>query len=102
MKESKVRIGGGPEDLLQIQYEKELKQLWRWFEDEKHRIMNEECDKDIDEYYPWHDGIYYDNYHDHWRVEELTNKVYYMEDEIIERYKEDADALRDKLHSKKS
>ena len=95
MLESSIQMGGDPKDLLQQEYEQELKKLWRWYEDERHRIMQEECDKDIDEYYPFHDGIYYDNYADHWRVEELTQKVYHMEDDIIEEYKEHADALCD-------
>ena len=96
MKDSSVQMGGDPKDLLQYEYEQELKKLWRWFEDEKHRIMQEECDKDIDEYYPFsHDEVYYDNYADHWRVEELTQKVYHMEDDLIEEYKDRADALRD-------
>ena len=99
MKDSSVQMGGDPKDLLQLEYEQELKKLWRWYEDEKHRIMQEECDKDIEEYYPFHDEVYYDNYADHWRVEELTQKVYHMEDDLIEEYKEHADALRDKLHS---
>lgn len=64
----------------------EINQLWDNFEKEKRRIMNEEFDKDIDEYYPFHDGIYIDNYSDHWRVEELVEETYQKEDKIIEKH----------------
>ena len=64
----------------------EIDCLWKWYETEKCKIMTEEYDKDIDEYYPFHEHIYYENYADHWRIEELLNKVHVMEDKIYEKY----------------
>lgn len=72
-------------DLCQL----EVDNLWHWYEVEKDKIIREEYEKDaafapddID------NGIYYDNYLDHWRVDELHSKVCKMEDKIYEKYED--------------
>lgn len=62
--------------------------LWKWYEIEKQKIMEEEYNIDIALSPDLADNsIYYENYIDHWRVEELRDKVCKLEDDIYEKYK---------------
>ena len=85
---------------LDLRLKEELKSLWNFYDSEKKRIAEEEYQKDYEYYYPDTDGIYPEDYLDHWRIDDLHNEVFRMEDEIYGRYKEYEDALLDKLHRK--
>ena len=85
-KQIKIDNGGSSRYFLQSLYEKEVQQLWKWYESERKRIIEEEYQKDWNYHYPDVDDIYYENYTDHWRIDELLHKVHCMEDEIAERY----------------
>lgn len=67
----------------------EIDRLWDDFEKEKRRIMTEEYDREQKLYYNdegGDSGRYWDDYADHWRVEELVERTYKAEDEIIEKH----------------
>ena len=85
---------------LDRQCKKEIDALWKWFYSEREKIIQEEFDKDWNYHYPDVDDIYYDNYIDNPRIDDLHHKTCKMEDEIYGRYQEYEDALLDKLHGK--
>ena len=85
---------------LDLCCKREIDALWKWFYSERDIIIHEEWEKDMEYYHPDTDGIYYDNYIDHWRIDDLHHKTCKMEDEIYGRYQEYEDALLNKLHGK--
>ena len=72
-------------DICQI----EIDRLWDNFEKEKRRIMDEEYDKEQKLYYNdegGDSGRYWEDYVDHWRIDELRDRTYKEEDQIYEKY----------------
>ena len=82
---NKVTVKEGSSTPLLDARQREIDLLWKSFERQKHIIIMEEMDRDAD-MYPDEDGVYYEDYVNHWRVEKLVDETYAAEDEIYTRY----------------